>query len=170
MWNRSSKKGRSSSGSGGRIIYDRSFCSNQIDSVSAVKVLVSTKNLGSRIQNLLVMNQSACIQTCNNTLTMLDISHFSSFFSSIQRTMASTMLGVRRKGTISGRASDSPLSKRQSKSQFMFSAFVVSIRTFSVWRSPRPVVREGFNGFNGFNGFKGFKGFKGFTVFKGCNE
>jgi hypothetical protein len=72
--------------------------------------------------------------------------------------MASTMLGVRRKGTISGRASDNPLSKRQSKSQFMFSAFVVSIRTFSVWRSPRPVARKGFNGFKGFNGLKGFRG------------
>ena len=54
-------------------------------------------------------------------------------------TIASTMLGVRRNGTISGRASDNPLSNRQSKSQFIFSAFVVSMRTFSVWRSPRPL-------------------------------
>ena len=77
------------------------------------------------------MNQSACIQTYN-TLTVLHISNYFSYFSLIQRTMASTMLGVRRNGTISGRASDNPLSKRQSKSQFMFSAFVVSIRTFSV--------------------------------------
>ena len=79
MWNRSSKKGRSSSGSGGRIIYDRSFRSNQIDSASAVKVLVSIKNLGSKIQNLLKMNKSTCMQTYN-TLTMLHISNFSSFF------------------------------------------------------------------------------------------
>lgn len=95
------------------------------------------------------MNQSACIQTYN-TLTVLHISNYFSYFSLIQRTMASTMLGVRRNGTISGRASDNPLSKRQSKSQFMFSAFVVSIRTFSVWRSPSPVVCTGFKGFTGF--------------------
>jgi hypothetical protein len=138
MWSRSSKKGRSSSCSGGRIIYDRYFCYNQIDSASAVKVLVSIKNLGSKIQNLHEMNQSTFIQTYN-TLTLLLSLIFLPYFSSIQRTIASTMLGVRRKGTISGRASDNPLSKRQSKSQLMFSAFVVSIRTFSVWRSPSPV-------------------------------
>ena len=48
------------------------------------------------------------------------------------------MFGVRRNGTISGLFSPSPLSKRQSKSQLMFSAFVVSISIFSVWRSPSP--------------------------------
>lgn len=48
------------------------------------------------------------------------------------------MFGVRRKGTISGLARLRPLSNRQSKSQLMFSALLVSIRIFSVCRSPSP--------------------------------
>ena len=72
-------------------------------------------------------------------ISFLSISVYLSTCLSISLTIASTILGVSLKGTISGLFRDSPLSNRQSKSQLMFSALMVSMRMFSVWRSPRPV-------------------------------